>query len=238
MTTLLGLHGRRGVGKDTAFGFVSSWAAERGVSAHRRGFADSLKLSFARLFIPDISLQEAVIWCDELKMPPGSKTESRLMIVWGGDTEDGTNTVAQHTINGRVALQRYGTEGHRDVFGENFWVDALLPTELRPPAGLQEHEHGLSVPIWPLNFRGPLSADPPDIAVITDVRFPNEAERIRDLGGQVWEIWRDYLHDDTHSSEKRLPKDLIDRTVFNNSSLNDFRDAVHVACKEKIPCPS
>jgi len=35
----------------------------------------------------------------------------------------------EHSITGRQALQRYGTEGHRDVFGEDFWVDALLPVD-------------------------------------------------------------------------------------------------------------
>jgi len=67
MTVLIGLHGRLGAGKDTAFEGIHKWASERGVRAARRGFADALKLSFARLFIPDCGLDEAVNWCNTLK---------------------------------------------------------------------------------------------------------------------------------------------------------------------------
>jgi hypothetical protein len=32
-------------------------------------------------------------------------------------------------FNIRTYLQRYGTEAHRDVFGQQFWVDATLPLD-------------------------------------------------------------------------------------------------------------
>lgn len=222
MTTLIGLNGRRGSGKDTAFGYLREWATERGLSAHRRGFADSLKLSFSRLFIPNISLEEAVLWCDELKMPPSSSMDSLLTIAWGHVDRHGTNTRIQHSINGRQALQRYGTEGHRDVFGDDFWVDALLPANLnvdRP---------------WPYNFRGPLTAEPPDIAVITDVRFPNEAERVRQLGGQIWRIDRGGDLNDFHASEQDLPEDLVNVTIYNDGLLEYLERIVRETAEERI----
>jgi len=119
MTVLIGLHGRLGAGKDTAFEGIHKWASERGVRAARRGFADALKLSFARLFIPDCGLDEAVNWCNTLK---GHESASRLAVSWGVFSEYGTDTTIEHSITGRQALQRFGTEGHRDVFGEDFWV--------------------------------------------------------------------------------------------------------------------
>lgn len=225
MAILIGLTGRRGVGKDTAFGYIEEWAAERGVSARRRGFADSLKLSFARLFIPNISLDEAVIWCDELKMAPGSGTKSDLLISWGKYDRHGTWTEILHQISGRQALQRYGTEGHRDVFGADFWVDALLPTH----SIIDEHDLPVG-PAWPWNFRGQLDPEPPDIAVITDTRFENEAKRIRMLKGYVLEVIRDTGNDDGHISEAGLPSDLVDWSIRNESGFDQLRAQARRFC--------
>ena len=202
MSILIGLNGRRGAGKDTAFSFIQEWANERGVSAHRRGFADALKQSFARLFIPDISVEEAVMWCDELKT---EESGSLVSLTWGRLDDHYTKTSITHQITGRQALQRHGTESHRDVFGEDFWVDALLPIDR-----ISGEEDG-----WAMNFRGPLSAEPPEICVITDCRFENEAERIRALGGKIWTVARSKLTLDPHISETPLPDRLIDLCLEN-----------------------
>lgn len=104
-------------------------------------------------------------------------------------------------ISGREYLQNYGTQAHRDIFGTDFWVDMCLP---------------------------PHSSELPDdtIVVVTDVRFPNEAQRIRDLGGEVWHILRPELEQegDTHASEVPLPSDLVDYVIVNDRSLEDLRD--------------
>ena len=206
MSTLIGLHGRRGHGKDTAFEGIHQWASERGVRAARRGFADALKLSFARLFIPDCGLDEAVNWCDTLKRPD---SHSDLSVSWSNDSESGTHTTITHSINGRQALQRFGTEGHRDVFGEDFWIDALLPTEGD----------------WSMNFRQEMdfSFEPPEFCVVTDVRFENEARRIKALGGDVYAVFRPgMVNGDTHASEGDLPPDLIDYTLRNDTTIDDL----------------
>lgn len=235
MAILIGLTGRRGAGKDTAFQFISEWASERGLSAHRRGFADSLKLSFARMFIPDISLEEAVNWCDELKRdwePGGAYRPAQLTVRWGRVDSHSTLTEIKHQISGRQALQRYGTEGHRDVFGDDFWVDALLPTDMLPPAGgSTEGTIGdmLNQPSWPMNFRGPLQAEAPDICVVTDTRFDNEARRINDLGGAVWEIDRGKTDIDGHRSEDGIMGELVDLVIDNHGDLDQLRDGVRAA---------
>jgi hypothetical protein len=63
----------------------------------------------------------------------------------------------------RRFLQVLGTEAVRDILGENSWVDAL---------------------------GNKLGTDRPKKAVITDVRFPNEAEFVRRQGGKLWLIQR------------------------------------------------
>lgn len=239
MTILIGLHGRRGAGKDAAFDAIHSWAAERGIRAARRGFADYLKLSFARLFIPTMSLQEAVQWCDELKT---EESLSQLSIQWQRGDAQQTRTAIIHQLTGRQALQRYGTEAHRDTFGTDFWVDALLPvpdTQFVKPHGINGEPITKDTPLdevviaeesgrdWRMEFAGPAfesfgPMDPPEIAVITDCRFENEAQRIKLLGGDIIRVLRDTGTYDTHASEAGLPDELVDVNLVNDSTLEHW----------------
>ena len=60
----------------------------------------------------------------------------------------------------RTVLQRYGTESHREIFGSDFWVDqALSPAD-----------------------------DPTILYYVTDVRFDNEVEGVKQRGGPVIQI--------------------------------------------------
>ena len=63
----------------------------------------------------------------------------------------------------RKALQLLGTEGGRNVFGEELWT-----------AGVEKR--------W-------VDAGKPN-TVITDCRFPNELALVRNLGGSVWRVSR------------------------------------------------
>lgn len=216
MPVLIGVHGEKGSGKDTTFGFIHAWAAERGVVAGRRGFADALKQSFMRLFIPDASLAEGVQWIERVKST--GELEIREVSYSAG----GQITTLTHQVPARVALQRYGTEGHRGVFGDDFWVDHLLPVKYNELGSIDDS--------WAMNFAPfmDFSGLPPEICVITDLRFENEAERVHQLGGEVWWIDRAEVKDleDTHASEVGLPLEMIDVTIKNNSSLDDLREAV------------
>lgn len=63
--------------------------------------------------------------------------------------------------------------------------------------------------------------------IITDVRFPNEAEFIRKMGGLILKIERPSVITTTelteHESEKDLPSDLIDRVIYNDGTIGDLR---------------
>lgn len=96
----------------------------------------------------------------------------------------------------RELLQRYGTESHRDVFGRRFWVDMTLPSTFN-------HQD--------------------QFFVVTDVRFPEEIDRIRELGGHIIKIVRDQKMDvDNHSSENSLND--YDFLINNNFGLHFFKD--------------
>jgi hypothetical protein len=83
---------------------------------------------------------------------------------------------------GRKLLQDLGV-GKRESEGENFWVTKWKDEVLR-----LEH-----------------SANPPQVVFATDVRFPNEANAIKDMGGEVWRVERpDIKATDFHVSETAL----------------------------------
>lgn len=103
----------------------------------------------------------------------------------------------------RTLLQRYGTEAHRDVFGADFWLDATLP--------LAEDRRG-------------------KVIVVTDCRFPNEAERIRAVGGEVWRVERPAAllagEEAAHVSEAGLPDGLVDRVIPNAGAIDDLQRVI------------
>ncbi len=200
---LIGISGRKGAGKDTAFTAIRSWAQQKGMLATRQGFADKLKLRGARVFFPDCTLEQALEFADSLKQ---GGENNKVVVTY--ETETGVQSIE---VDGRVFWQREGTEAGRDVFGDSFWVDQVLPLGYVDPV----------LPKWWMNF------DVDTIfACVTDVRFPNEAERVRELGGKVFEIHRGGESQDAHASEKPLPADLVDQTIYNSATIDIFKSTV------------
>lgn len=90
----------------------------------------------------------------------------------------------------RRLLQRIGTEGVRDVLGEDVWRN-LLAQKLVKLAGDD----------WPKNGNIANSVN----VVVSDVRFPNEAEFIKANGGFVVRIARPgFGGNDPHPSEAQI----------------------------------
>lgn len=97
----------------------------------------------------------------------------------------------------RQMLQRMGTEVGRSFFGENCWVDLAFK---RLPDGCK--------------------------AVFSDCRFPNEADAIRNAGGEVWRIERPgYKPVNAHPSETALDGYEFDRHILNVGSVDDLAAA-------------
>ncbi len=199
-TRLIGLHGKAGSGKDTAFQLLE---ASLGIPVTRDAFADRLKLSAIRNFLPDCSLEDAYEICEGLKAPGG------MVVLY--PSPDGIE------VSGREFLQHYGTEAHRDVFADDFWVSAVLP-DLSDKIGFGREDSK----DW-------------DLLVVTDVRFPNEAAAVRQAGGEVWKIIRPELEvgpQDAHLSEIPLDGAYIDRIILNSGSIEYFEDQLLNAWNE------
>ncbi|MFQ3578924.1 MAG: hypothetical protein SNJ71_02130 [Bacteroidales bacterium] len=76
--------------------------------------------------------------------------------------------------------------------------------------------------------------DKPDIAVITDVRFLNEAQRIFDYGGLVLKIIRNSNNLDTHISENEIDICPYTSVIYNNGSLGQFKSSIVYFLEENV----
>ena len=112
--------------------------------------------------------------------------------------------VAKANPEVRRLLQVFGTEVGRKMFNINFWVDIAL-------AGL----------------------NPEHRVVLSDVRFPNEAEAIKNLGGQVWRINRHNLTPvNGHKSEHAMDNYMFKHVLYNDGTIDDLADEVFMLAKE------
>jgi len=68
--------------------------------------------------------------------------------------------------------------------------------------------------VWAKSCINKINRDQPDLAVITDCRFPNEVEAIKQAGGKIIRFTRG-SNTDEHESEKVLDKDRYDWDNFD-----------------------
>ncbi len=61
-------------------------------------------------------------------------------------------------------------------------------------------------------------------AIIQDVRFEDEAEMVRDLGGQIIHLTRHGFGPGNHASERRMEAITGDRVVTNDQTIADLDD--------------
>ena len=108
----------------------------------------------------------------------------------------------------REFLQKLGTNALRNGLHDNVWVNALMADYTLTEYGDDEQGH---YPNW----------------IITDVRFPNEAQAIKDKKGVIIRIDKpgvDPIND--HPSEIGLDHWKFDYKIVNNSDLFDLKENV------------
>tara|TARA_B100001057_G_scaffold374960_1_gene379682 strand:- start:1294 stop:1962 length:669 start_codon:yes stop_codon:yes gene_type:complete len=122
-------------------------------------------------------------------------------------------------ITPRIVLQEFGTDCMRDGFFDGIWVSLLKKEVLQNPG----------------NY------------IVPDVRFRNEQNMIRDIGGQIWWAQRGELPEwwglaildnntgsdtmsnyEIHSSEYKWAdtNDKFDTIIYNNSTLDSLKRQV------------
>lgn len=97
----------------------------------------------------------------------------------------------------RRLLQAMGTEVGRNIFGEDIWVEAMFKTL------------------------------PNALVAITNVRFPNEYQAVKDQGGEVWRVTRPGFEPaNGHISDTALDGYTFDHEIVNDGSVYDLADTV------------
>jgi hypothetical protein len=106
----------------------------------------------------------------------------------------------------RRLLQRLGTEAGRQTLWDSIWVDAALT----------RHDEDAKL-------------------VVTDCRFPNEAEAVTSRGGVMWRIMRQGVGPaNTHASETSLDDWDFDAYVHNDGTLADLAGSVKRRYLERL----
>lgn len=123
----------------------------------------------------------------------------------------------------REFLQRLGTEAIREGLHTNAWVNALF-ADYTPKVSYQGYIVDFSNDTPPEPIGKPVEGEYPDW-VITDTRFPNEAQAIKDRGGIVVRVNRyqkSHKSVGLHPSEISLDDWDFDYTIDNNGSIDDL----------------
>ena len=106
-------------------------------------------------------------------------------------------------VSARHMMQTLGTEWGRACIHPDFWVMIARAKAER------------------------ILADGGSV-VIDDVRFPNEAAMIRELGGELWRIERPgVIYSGDHSSEGGLEGITPDRVIVNDGSIDQLKEKIY-----------
>jgi hypothetical protein len=164
----------------------------------RYGFGDELKREVTQAAISAGGMENLFgTW--EFYRADGAFVELPQWVLEGYETNPDMSDPLCPLGKQRTLLQWWGTEYRRSV-NQNYWVDKALKR---------------------------IKEENPQIALITDVRFPNEFQCIKDLG-EVVRIDRPSLPPltkDAHISERALadvPDEEWSRVIVNDGTLEEF----------------
>lgn len=111
-------------------------------------------------------------------------------------------------LSARQILQKFGTEVARQVHPET-WIRVVMDRDI--------------------------PAHKADVSVITDVRFPNEADFIRSRGGVLVRIERPQaVFSDSHSSETEMDSISTEYHLTNDSGLHQLERHCEELAKEFV----
>jgi len=117
----------------------------------------------------------------------------------------GWDKAKQYTEVRRLG-QVFGTEVGREFFSEDCWLQIM-------------------------------DKDYPDLSwentryVITDCRFENECQFVRDKGGSITWIYRSGTGSDGHASESDVPFNYASTVLRNDTTIEDLHDSVRLLMK-------
>lgn len=225
---IIAINGKIGVGKDTVGEIIQKLCAtNNGPEFEIRKFAGKLKTIASLLTgVPVEKFED-----QEFK-------KSLLGDEWGTVKENPLNSIPvfenvqfNHLMSVRELLQKLGTEAMRDGLHKEVWVNALFADYKRKlelvksdssKYDLKVEESG-EYPNW----------------IITDMRFPNEMEAVKEKGGITIRVNRDNgtraIDVNPHPSETSLDHVEFDYVIENDGTIEDLVEKVRtILITEKI----
>ncbi len=129
----------------------------------------------------------------------------------------------------RELLQRIGTDAMRNIIHPNIWVNALF-ADYKPVTTTESFYNEEAN-----NYTGITNRSiTKDLNwIITDVRFPNEADAILERGGIMIRVERPGLVENTHLSETALDNySKFNFTINNNGTMEELVLRIKEVLKE------
>lgn len=167
------------------------------------GYAQSGKDSVAKVLVQNYGFQR-IAFADKIRellyqMNPIISTVANEPMYLRGAVDRDGWDVTKQSQEVRRLLQDLGV-GARHVFGDNHWVVEALK-----------------------------SIDRENNYVITDVRFMNEAEWVKDVyNGILWSVDRPGVRAvNNHISEREMEAYPVDAILKNSGTLDDLEEMVH-----------
>ena len=128
-------------------------------------------------------------WSDAIRIISFASPLKEMLgcIVHKDYIEDKERIIPNLGVSARHCLQTLGTEWGRNLISDSIWIDIT---------------------------RHRIEESDANVFIIDDVRFDNEAEMIRDMGGEVWKLSRSGVNEnDAHISESGVSDNLITKHV-------------------------
>jgi hypothetical protein len=213
---LIGISGKMGSGKDEVFKIIQELTSNK---FQNRKFADQLKdtvcmwIGCSREQLEDRDFKES---------PLGEMWDHYVVTSSYGAPDEiyledpGMVHSRKRQMTPRLMLQLLGTEAGREIIHPNIWVNALF-ADFRPLDPEKAFSNGDVLDYTDCTFPN---------WVITDCRFPNEAEAIMERVGIVIRISRGYGNTGTHASETALDGCTFDYDIDNNGTLDNLKKNV------------
>ena len=143
-------------------------------------------------------------------------------------------------VLGLTERQCYGTEKDKSSLTQFNWSDMIFYEEKRTSCPMTAREvmqyvgtdffRKIYPEVWVDSTIRQIEKDKPELAVIVDCRFPNEANGIKNAGGKVIRLTRNIFGEqDQHRSETALDNyDNFDATIDNHEmSIKEQNETVY-----------
>lgn len=130
-------------------------------------------------------------------------------------------------VNPAISINEYGSRTLKDIVQTNGWEEAKkykLVREYLQTLGLGARKV-LGEETWINHAMSGISSS--QQVVFTDVRFPNEAQMIKNLYGQIWRIQRPgVVAVNNHPSESAMDSWKFDKIIMNNTGLDGLKQQI------------